>query len=414
MTPNSRRLELDALRVFAIAFLILYHVGMFYVTEWDWHIKSAYLADWLQFPMRFVNRWRMDLVFLVSGMALALLLQRRTVAQVLKERTVRLFVPLVFGMWFIIPIQPYAQGVTVGAVHTGYLQFLVDYFGWSGAKPWPAGSFDGANGVTWTHLWFLPYLLIYSLLVAWASPLLERAPLKQLGAWFDGLTGWQLLLLPIIPFVIYMQTLWGAFPDSHDLFHDWFLHATYFTVFVYGVFIARGGRIWERAARLRKPLLLLALGLFVVYSIGLELIDDAEETTATLLVIRSLRALYMWTMLLALLGWARHLFSGAPDARPVPLVSAPKLAYLTEAVFPWYVLHQSLIILIGFKLTPFHLGPVLEPTLVLGGTVAGCVLLHEFVIRRTNWLRPLFGVKRMAPRTTERSAPPSQLADDMA
>ncbi|MFA6986547.1 MAG: acyltransferase, partial [Arenimonas sp.] len=67
----TRRHDIDALRAIAFAVLILYHLSMLYVSEWEWHIKSSYLAEWLQWPMLFTNRWRMDLIFLISGMAAA-------------------------------------------------------------------------------------------------------------------------------------------------------------------------------------------------------------------------------------------------------------------------------------------------------------------------------------------------------
>lgn len=70
------------------------------------------------------------------------------------------------------------------------------------------------------------------------------------------------------------------------------------------------------------------------------------------------------------------------------------LPYCTEAVYPWYLLHQSLIVALLFWLKPLHLGPWWEPLLVLTGTVAGCLLLHEGLIRRVGWLRPLFGLRR--------------------
>lgn len=67
------------------------------------------------------------------------------------------------------------------------------------------------------------------------------------------------------------------------------------------------------------------------------------------------------------------------------------LPYAREAV-PWYILHQSLMLLFAWQLLPLHLGPVVESVLVLAGTIDGCALLHEFVIRRTRWLRLLFGL----------------------
>jgi hypothetical protein len=95
------------------------------------------------------------------------------------------------------------------------------------------------------------------------------------------------------------------------------------------------------------------------------------------------RALYTWSMLLAILGWGRAWLD-----RPFRW-----LPYCTEAVFSWYVLHQTLIIVLAYRLVPLHLGPVAEPAIVVAGTVAGCLLLHEFVIRRNRVLRPLFGLK---------------------
>src|SRR3546814_13330978 len=84
------------------------------------------------------------------------------------------------------------------------------------------------------------------------------------------------------------------------------------------------------------------------------------------------------------------------------------LPYCTEAVYPWYILHQSLLVPLAFWLAPLQLGPVLEPALVLGGTVGGCLLLHALVIRRTSLLRPLFGLKRRRTDAEGAAAPTAQ------
>lgn len=96
------------------------------------------------------------------------------------------------------------------------------------------------------------------------------------------------------------------------------------------------------------------------------------------------RALYMWTALLAIFGWGYTWLN-----RPFRW-----LPYATEAVYPWYTLHQSLIVLLAYWLIPLNLGGGIESTLVIGGTIAGCLVLHELVIRRVGFLRPLFGLKR--------------------
>ena len=67
--------------------------------SWDWHLKSPHLAEWLQLPMLFVNRWRMDLIFLISGLSRALPAPaRRRPAPFFAQRSWRLLLPLLFGM----------------------------------------------------------------------------------------------------------------------------------------------------------------------------------------------------------------------------------------------------------------------------------------------------------------------------
>ena len=66
----QRRHDLDWVRVSAFALLVLYHVGMYYVT-WDWHVKSPAASDTLEPFMLLSSPWRLALLFLVSGAATA-------------------------------------------------------------------------------------------------------------------------------------------------------------------------------------------------------------------------------------------------------------------------------------------------------------------------------------------------------
>lgn len=72
------------------------------------------------------------------------------------------------------------------------------------------------------------------------------------------------------------------------------------------------------------------------------------------------------------------------------------LPWATESVYPWYILHQSLIVLLAYWLVPMKLGPAVEPLLIGAGTLVMCALLTSGLIARVGWLRPLFGLKRMA------------------
>ncbi len=385
----NRRHDIDVLRVLAFGLLILYHVGMFYVADWEWHIKSRYLAEWLQYPMLFFNRWRMSLLFLISGLAIGLFAPRAAPGRFALSRTLRLLVPLTFGMLAIVPVQAYCQGVSNGLVEPGFVSFMFRYLTF---QPWPAGAFDGWDyGITWNHLWYLPYLWIYTLILCALLPILDSRAGMRIQARLTALRGVRLILLPAIPLFIYLATLGPRFPSTHALLGDWFNHAMYFTVFLYGYVMSRGTELWNEVVRLRWTTLTLALIVFAAYLTWREIAPD-DPSEAMRMPGRLLHALFAWSMLLTILGWAHKLLN-----RPFRW-----LPYATEAVFPWYILHQSLIVVIGYHIASLHLGPVLEPSTVLTGTIAGCFVLHE-LIRRVPLLRPLFGLKTKAgrPRITQ-------------
>ncbi len=385
----NRRHDIDALRAIAFSLLILYHLAMLYVADWGWHLKSSYLSDTLQIPMLFLNRWRMDLIFLISGVSTAIMLNKTSLGTFLSQRSSRLLLPLLFGIAVVVPLQPYCQGVANGLVEPGFLQFLGRYY--TGYR-WPAKAFDGWEyGFTWNHLWYLVYLWCYTvLLVMLQKPLASRAGRALRDAFLD-LRGWRLLVWPFAPLLVYTVTLQPAFPNTNALINDWYAHATYFTVFLYGYWLGTNSVIWGELGRLRKPALLLALTAYALYATARAFSSD-DSSPQLLLAIWTMRNLYVWSALCAILGFAFTYLN-----KPFRW-----LPWATESVYPWYILHQSLIVLIAYWLMPLQVGPVLEPLLVGGGTVLGCWALTSGVIARVDWLRPLFGLK---PRGGRRAAP---------
>ncbi|MGH8085631.1 MAG: acyltransferase family protein [Lysobacter sp.] len=389
-----RRHDIDALRVIAFAILILYHVSGVYQVGSDFHIVSTYRNEWLDYVRIVFNRWRMPLLFAISGVAIGLSLSARRPGRFALLRTWRLLLPLVFGMFFVVSIQAYCEGVSKGMLEPGFGAFLAKYLQ---LRPWPKGTFTGAEyGVTWNHLWYLAYLWIYTLILMALAPLLASGAGQRLLDWLARLRHGLLLLLPAVVFFAYLMLLQPRFPGNHALIGDWYLHAEYFSVFVLGYAVAGKADFWQRVRQLRWPMLVIA-----VASISVELslkaagqYLPAEQVPVALQGIpwgtieRGARALYMWSALLAIFGWGYTLLN-----RPMRW-----LPYATEAVYPWYILHQSLIVLVAYWLIPLQLGPWWEPVLVIALTLLGCLVLHEFVIRRIAVLRPLFGLK-LVPRT---------------
>lgn len=388
-----RRHDIDALRVIAFALLILYHTGMAYVGDWGFHLKGSVTTDALQWPMRLLNGWRMSLLFLISGVAIALLRPRLKRGRFLWMRSWRLLLPLAFGMFVVVPIQPYCEGVSRGMVAPGFWDFLLRY--WQ-LQPWPEGSFAGDRfGITWNHLWYLAYLWVYTLVLVIALPLLETAPLRWCSQRMASASGWVLIGAPAAVLLLWLAWLAPHYPGTNALVNDVYQHAKYLTVFLAGYLLGREPRFWERVETLRWASLAAVLGALAWYlflqALGQWLPADAplRQWPEPFWELQSkyCETLYLWAMLMTLLGWARRYLD-----RPFRW-----LPYCTEAVYPWYVLHQSLLIALLFWLKPLQLGPWLEPGLLLVGTIAGCLLLHELLIRRSRLLRPLFGLKARRP-----------------
>lgn len=370
----NRRHDIDALRALAFALVILYHVGMYYVAGWHWHLKSPEAVEWLQWPMRALNLWRMDLVFVISGLALGFLLRRHGRGGLLRLRSLRLLLPLAFGMAVVVPFQPYAQAVANGSIAPGFADFLVRYYT---GGPWPAQAFDGAHvGVTWNHLWYLAYLWVYTAVLLLLLPVLQGGAGVRLCERFLALRGWRLAVLPVLPLALATLLLWPHFPPTHDLVGDAWLHAVYFTLFLYGFWIGVDQGWWREAMRLRWMMTAVAIAALTVY-FALRALPLRPNFPARLLA-----DFYLWSTVLCVLGWAHRLLN-----RPWPW-----LAWANEQVYPWYVLHQTVIIVLVVWLAPLKLGAALEAPLLVAGTIAGCWTLTA-LIRRGAWLRPLFGLK---------------------
>ena len=363
---NSRRHDIDALRVIAFGLLILYHVGMFYVYDWGWHVKSSYQSEWLQLPMRLVNQWRMPLLFIISGLAMSFVIDRYSPGRLAARRVWRLLLPLLFGMAFIVAPQCYYEALTKGLIEPGFGRFMLQYLTF---QDFPGDAWGGEEMIVWTwnHLWYLAYVLFYTLVLLALVRLAPR-PLAWLRRRVVRLRGAWLVAVPVGLLMVYGTFVYPAFPDmTHALLDDWYSHAMYGTFFLLGFLIGRDEGLWQEVARLRW----LTLGGGILMFAALNLTDN-------MLVIY----LNRWFWLLAVFGWAYRYLN-----RPMRW-----LPYATEAVYPWYILHQTITVVLGYNLARLSLGPVVEPVLVLGGTILGCLVLHEFVIRRTRLLRPLFGL----------------------
>ena len=382
----QRRHDLDWVRVCAFGLLVLYHVGMYYVS-WDWHVKSPGAGPALEPLMLLSAPWRLSLLFLVSGVATAHLLGKNAPG-FLRQRSWRLLLPLAVGMFLVVPPQTYYEIVEKAGFADGYGQFYGDYL---------AGEVcDGGECITtptWNHLWFVAYLWVYTAvlycLVRLAPRWLEGTG-ERLSRLFAGIG---VLAWPVLFLALARLALVGRFPSTHALVDDVYNHAQYFPVFLLGFLVARAEGVWNAIEGLRWPALALWLGSWLGLAVYFGLFADAAPPQWLRLAMRATWGLDQWCAILAVLGFARRLAPG----------DGPVLRYLTQAVFPVYILHQTLIIVISRLLLPLELAPLFEGPLLVLATFALSFAGYE-LIRRVRLLRPLFGLKAAMPAPSTAAA----------
>jgi glucans biosynthesis protein C len=350
---------LDWLRVIAIFVLLFFHTGMLFV-GWDFHIQNAEVIEALKRPMGISHRLRMPLLFVIAGAGLWFAFRRRTVAGVMKERTMRLLVPVIFGMLIIVPPQVYVERLFRDQWEGGYLQFFVERV--LQFRPYPEGDFS------WHHLWFIVYLFVYVPLLLPILTALRRA------RWMPSPGMWLLVLA--LPLGLNEALLKPLFPGSHDLINDWYLFMHYLLLTGYGVLLASMAGSWDWLAKRRGVMLLLS-ALITVAAVSL------RETPADAFTANA----FTWSWLLTFLGYGRRYLS----------IDNALLRWARDASYPIYILHQTIILIVAYWVIAQPWSPWTKFAIVLATTIIGCVALYEGVVRRFALTRLMFGMKSNAP-----------------
>jgi glucans biosynthesis protein C len=375
----SRRADLDWLRVLAFGLLIAYHAGMAW-SGWSWHLTSAEDIDWLREVMRFTNRWRMPLIFVVSGAAIMLALGSRTSGAFALDRVKRLLVPLLFGMIVIVPPQVYVE-----RLHRG--QFTGSFFDWL-PQAFAGGAYPNGN-VSWHHLWFLAYVLVLTFILLpiflWARSDHGRRTLAEAGC-LAARRGLQWLM--VLPLAASLLWLAPVSRNTNGLIGDWHGLVYYGALLLCGAFLFGSPDLLAALNRQRWLSFAVSVAayatLYVLFFGGtVRPTIDASARPAYALV----SAVNTMAWLFAIIGFAnRHL-----TRRPAFLGVA------SEAVYPFYILHQTVTVIAVYWLLQLGTPPLAGFILAMLATFLGTSAIYFGLIRPLWFLRPLFGLK-MADR----------------
>lgn len=376
--PAPRRHDLDWLRIAAIVALVFYHSAMPFVTESAWHIRNLESSHLLTEANFVLSRFRMALLFVIAGVSTQFVLASRSPQRFLRDRAIRLLVPLVFGVLVIVPPQIYAERLANGQFTGSYLSFWPRVLDFS---PYPTGD------TSYHHLWFVLYLFLYSVLLL---PLMVWTRSATGAAWLAraraavATRGVHWLALPVV--LVYALLL-DRFSGLQDVVHDGAMFLTYFSYFMAGWFVGTDEDLWRRLVNGRafafRAAVLALLSIEALRWTGSVPSASAGAWRTGYLM---LLAVHAWAWVVTLLGfgarWLNH--------------DHAVLRWAREASYPIYILHQTVIVLLAFRAVQSTDTVLAKFAFTSVGSLAITVAIYETLVRPFGALRVLFGLS--APR----------------
>ena len=378
-TDLSRRYDVDWLRVLGMMTVFLFHNNRFFDTD-GWHVKSPETSQASMMITMFAVQWMMPLFFILSGIGIYHALAHQRWPQYFVSRVKRLLVPLVFGIFVVIaPLQVYLERISHKQFEGSFWSFYPHYFeGWFGL----GGNFAWMG----VHLWYLEFLFVFSVITL---PLFLYLRSSSGGRVVGSLTRllnkpW-MIFLPALP-IAAVEFVSGLSPIKDSIlgsegFGGWSV-LPYLTLLIIGYMLATDESLTRAMERHRVPALLVGIPTFVLGYLAYKATQQWSLLPRELLM-SFIRGILCWSWLVAICGFAgRYLrFSNS------------FLKYANEAVLPFYILHQTVILSVGFYILRLHTRLWLEYLIIATTSFAAIMAMYELFIRRLNVLRVLFGMK---------------------
>ena len=341
---------------------------MFFNT-FGWHVKNNVQTTELNSLMSFLHIWRMPLLFFISGAGTCFALGNKSIRKYASERNRRLMIPFLFGIFTLVPIQVYLEKVDQ---YTSLLDFYTHLF--EGAYP--------EGNMSWHHLWFILYLFFISMVAIPIINWLRSSKADRFFNFIDKLAGKKGgLLLLVIPLILSQLILRPYFPDStHGFVDDWAYMTLYFIFFIYGFIFARS-KAFSKSLIKQRYFNLSAAVLVTILLFGRHYLIENDVIRGYYYLIVSVCV--AWFVGLATLGFSFKYLSHNSKFRK----------YANEAIYPFYLLHQPIILLIGFYMKDLEMNIVVKAIYLTVLSFTASVGIYLFLIRPFNFMRVMFGLK---------------------
>ena len=370
MTEKKRYFDIDWLRVLGMLTIFLFHNARFFNEE-DWHVKNFELNFGMSVFVAILDHFAMPLFFVLSAIAIYHALKKRSNAEFMRERVIRLLIPLCVGIFTHIILQVYIENITHGRFTGSFWQFIPHYFdGWYG--------FGGNFAWMGLHLWYLLMLFLFSWLMLYTFQRINRSQ-NFTARLADIVTKPFSVFLFIIPLFL-MEFLVSLSPEivGRRDFGGW-SPLTYLVFFVIGYLLATDDRYRPAIEKVRFISLTSSLLTVIAAYILLWEMNLPDTNPLYLLV----RAVNSWSWLLTFMGFASHHLN----------FSNRFLKYANEAVLPFYILHQTVIVAIGYFIKDWGWAVFPKYLFLAATSFILIMVLYEFAVKRVNLLRYLFGMR---------------------
>ncbi len=366
--------------------MFVYHTFMVFVAEWGWHIKNNETSSMLLEINYWMSSFRMPLLFFVSGYISYILMGRLDWRSFTMQRFVRLIIPTIIWTFILVAPQIYFERKLEGSDQS-YIEFYRTFlkFNW-----WPDGNFH------WLHLWFIPYLFCYNIVSIPIFYILQKESklTKGLSLFFrKSVSLFIFVILAIIPYTF----LSVHYEVTYNLINDIARHSFFIFFVIAGLLFNRFPHVTEIVESKRRLFLSFAfLSLLLMNVIRwndwepFDVWENWIEKPQTYMFI-ALANFNSWMWVFSSLGYGKKYLNNGNKL----------LSYANTAVYPFYILHQTVIVVLAYYIVNTKDEVSLKLVFLLVVCFCITLLTYHLFIRPFNAMRFLFGMQKKKPRQVD-------------